>query len=98
MPELITLIELWKRVLGEPPTEAQFALWGEMHSGEFLRRAILKTAQKNLTLNQTMSLDHKVRFVSKISSTLTGQAAAHAKNRELLAVEMTATQKRGERA
>jgi hypothetical protein len=92
MPELITLIELWKRLLGEPPAEVQFALWAEMHSGEFLRRAILTTAAKNLNIGQTMSLDHKVRFVSKVASTLTSRAAAHARNRERLSAEMAGTQ------
>lgn len=51
------LIELWKRTLGEPPTEAQFAIWEGLHTPEVMKRAILRTLTKaGLTSTERQSL------------------------------------------
>jgi len=72
------IVELWKRTLGVPPTDAQFAIWEGLHTPEVMKRAILKTAVKNQQLNSTMSLDHRLRFASKVMLALTSQAAERA--------------------
>jgi hypothetical protein len=77
-------IELWKRTLGEPPNETQFAIWQALHTPEVIKRGILKTAIKAQLLNGCMSTDHKLRFASKVMSTLTDANAQHARNRERL--------------
>jgi hypothetical protein len=81
------LINLWTRLLGEPPDCEQFALWGEMHPVDVVRRGVLKTAAKNLSVGKTMSHDHKIRFASKVMSTLTEQAATNAANKTRLREE-----------
>jgi hypothetical protein len=65
------LMELWDRILGDPPLIQQFELWACMHSPETMKRGITKTAMKNLQLNGLMSQDHRVRFASKVMQTRT---------------------------
>jgi hypothetical protein len=84
MRELMTL---WERTLGTPPSEIQFVVWVESYDPEIVRRAILKTAQKNLSVNGTMSENHKIRFASKVMSTASAQKDEHAENREKLRQE-----------
>jgi hypothetical protein len=83
------LIQLWGKVLGEPPAPEQFAIWTESYTSEVVRRAILKTATKNQTMGGSMSQDHRIRFASRVMMTLTEQAAEHAANREQLQAEMS---------
>lgn len=75
---------LWEKTLGVLPTDEQFAIWGELHTQETIRKAILKTAMKNQGMNGQMSPEHRLRFASKVMSTLTAQDVEHAKNREAL--------------
>lgn len=82
------LIELWTKLLGETPAPVQFELWLAMYPVDIVRRGILKTAEKNLSLNQTMSQDHKVRFASRVMRTASEASAEHAENRARLAAEM----------
>jgi hypothetical protein len=37
------LIKLWTKTLDTRPVDDQFTLWGEMHTSEVIRQAILKT-------------------------------------------------------
>jgi hypothetical protein len=67
------LIELWKKVLGVPPSEQEFIIWLESHPADVVRRGILKAATKNMQMGGTMSQDHAVRFASKVM--LTAEAA-----------------------
>jgi hypothetical protein len=60
------LMDMWTRVLGDPPLIQQFELWACMHSPETMKRGITKTAMKNLQMGGQMSQDHKVRFASKV--------------------------------
>jgi hypothetical protein len=83
------LTQLWKQLLGEPPTDDQFTLWTALHTPEVVKQAILKTAAKNLSLGKTMSSDYKIRFASKVMLTQTERNAANAANRERLNVEMS---------
>ena len=82
------LIELWRRTIGEPPTLRQFEVWGALHTDDIIRRGILKTATKNLSLSVPMSPNHLIRFASKVMTTATDQIAANARNREALNQEM----------
>jgi hypothetical protein len=82
------LIELWTKVLSDPPSDEQFALWTALHTPEVVRQGILRTAAKDLSLGKTMSSDYKVRFASKVMLTQTERNAAHATNREKLREEL----------
>jgi hypothetical protein len=84
------LIELWKRLLGDPPADEQFDFWVALHTTEVVRQAILKTAGKNLALGKTMDLDYKIRFASKVMLTITERRDEHAANRTRLRDEMEA--------
>jgi hypothetical protein len=84
MRELITL---WERTLGTAPPEPQFVIWTESHATDLVRKAILKTATKNQTMGGTMSLDHQVRFASKVMLTLSEQRQEHSENRRRLEQE-----------
>ena len=78
---------LWGRLLGQIPSDAQFDFWTAMHSPEVIEHSILKTTQKNLSVNGTMSQDHKVRFASKVMLIQSERNMSHAANREKLRQE-----------
>src|ERR1035438_6624348 len=65
------LISFWERVLGNPPSKEQFAIWAELHSLETMHRAILKTAIKNQKMGGSMTQDHRERFASKVMDSRT---------------------------
>jgi hypothetical protein len=69
--ELTNLKEFWASVFDETPSDAQFVVWADLHSLDTIRRGITKTAIKNLQKGGTMTLDHKVRFASKVMLTKT---------------------------
>jgi hypothetical protein len=69
--ELIDLKELWEKCLGAAPSDTQFDLWLSMHTKDVVRIGILKTAEKNLTLHGSMSVDHKLRFASSVMNART---------------------------
>jgi hypothetical protein len=50
MIELNELKALWMELLGNAPSEKQWAFWGLTHTPPVIRRGILKTAQKNLSV------------------------------------------------
>lgn len=78
---------LWSRTLGPPPPDEQFFIWMESHDTKIVRTGILKAAAKNQAMLGQMSQDHRVRFASKVMSTLTALAKEHAANKEKLAQE-----------
>ena len=84
MRELTTLIELWTKVLGEPPTEQQFLIWAELYPVDVIRKGVLKTAIKNQNLGGMMTQDHRVRFANRVMQTAVRDAEDHAANRERL--------------
>lgn len=67
----VALMNMWTRVLGDPPLIQQFELWACTHSPGTIERGITKTAIKNLRLGGAMSQDHRVRFASKVMQTRT---------------------------
>jgi hypothetical protein len=79
---------LWSRLLGETPSDQQFDLWAALHSPEVVRRGILKTTQKNLSVGGTMTADHKVRFAAKCMITASAANEDHEANRQRLDEEM----------
>lgn len=79
---------LWGKVLGHTPSDQQFDLWLAMHKPEIVKRGILKTAQKNMSIGGTMDQDFKVRFASKVMLMATAEQKEHAENRARLAAEM----------
>jgi hypothetical protein len=88
MNEQIELRELWIRLLGTPPSDAQFFVWVKWHTLPVVHRAILKTAGKDLSLGKTMSRDHKIRFASKVMISATERNLINAENQKRLSAEM----------
>jgi hypothetical protein len=82
------IIALWKKLLGDAPSEEQFDFWERLHTPEVVQQAILKTMGKNLALGKKMDLDYKVRFASKVMLTMTARKEAHAANKARLQEEM----------
>ena len=70
MPELKSL---WERLLGAAPNDAQFELWGTLHSLETVKHGIVKTAVKNQSTGDLMTTDHKIRFASAVMNSSTAQ-------------------------
>jgi hypothetical protein len=87
MNELNELKLLWEELLGKIPSDQQWTFWGLMHTPPIIRRGILKTAQKNLSMGGTMSDDHRVRFASKVMLTQQARNEENTANRENLRKE-----------
>ena len=81
------LIDLWAKVLGQPPSEQQFLIWMESHPSDVVRYGILRTATKNQMMGGSMSQDHRIRFASKVMLTLSALRQENATNREKLRQE-----------
>jgi hypothetical protein len=88
----MTMQELWRSTLGEPPMLEQFGVWAAMHTEDVVRLAILRTARKNISLNGTMSLEYKMRFASKVALVQSQRNAEHALNKARLQAEMSGVQ------
>ena len=73
--------------LGERPTKEQWAIWEALYPVDVIRKAILKTAMKNQSMNGEMSHDYRLRFASRVMMTAVQQSAEHAENREHLRQE-----------
>jgi len=78
------LIELWKKLLGEPPTEQQFLIWGELYPVGIIRKGVLKTAIKNQNLGGTMTQDHRIRFANRVMQSAAKDVEVNAANRARL--------------
>ncbi len=81
------LVQLWKTMLGTPPADEQFAVWAALHTPEVVRKAILTTAAKDLSLGKTMTLDYKTRFASKVMLVQSERNTSNALNRQRLGQE-----------
>lgn len=81
------LVELWKTMLGTPPGDEQFTVWAALHTPEVVRKAILTTAAKDLSLGKTMTFDYKIRFASKVMLVQTERNTSNASNRQRLSEE-----------
>ncbi|MGA8313391.1 MAG: hypothetical protein WB755_25435 [Terriglobales bacterium] len=81
------LINLWTKTLGTPPADEQFTVWAALHSPEIVRKAILTTAAKDLSLGKTMTLDYKIRFASKVMLVQSERNTSNALNRQRLSEE-----------
>ena len=68
----------WATLLPElKPDARQFLVWLELHPLSRLVDAVTRTASKNMRLNGTMTLEHSVRFCSKVANTLKTEAQQH---------------------
>jgi hypothetical protein len=64
------LKELWLSLMpGLCPDEKQFALWLSLHPLERVVYSVNRTASKFAKLNGAMTLEHGVRFCSKVANT-----------------------------
>jgi hypothetical protein len=87
LTELMTLIELWRKLLGDSPTEPQFLIWGELYPVEIIRKGVLKTAIKNQNLGGTMTQDHRIRFANRVMQSAAKDVEDNAVNRQRLSQE-----------
>lgn len=87
------LVELWTTMLDTPPVDEQFTVWAALHTPEVVRRAILTTAAKDLSLGKRMSLDYKIRFASKVMLAQTERNTSNALNRQRLSEEFEGVQR-----
>jgi hypothetical protein len=66
MNNIEPLKTLWKQLLGELPTDADFIIWCELY-GYVTRHAISKTGLKQLRNPKYFeSLNHRVRFAARV--------------------------------
>lgn len=89
------LVELWTTMLGIPPADEQFTVWAALHTPEVVRKAILTTAAKDLSLGRKMTLDYKIRFASKVMLVQSERNMHNVVNRERLNQEFAGHQKEG---
>ncbi|MGE5052931.1 MAG: hypothetical protein ACM3WP_02110 [Acidobacteriota bacterium] len=73
---------LWQKLLAVPPADDQWQLWAELHTPAVIRKAILATASKNMSLGRTMDQDFMLRFASKVMIVQSQRDVDNAANRE----------------
>lgn len=77
--EVNALCNFWYSLLPEfSPGAQQMRIWLDLHSFDRIVHAIEKTAAKNGKLNGAMTLEHAVRFCSKVANTRKTQQEAQA--------------------
>ena len=77
--EAEALQQQWEALFPNLKLDArQFLIWLELHPLSRMSEAVRVTAQKNLRLNGIMSLDHAVRYCSKVANTAKFNAAGAA--------------------
>src|ERR1700730_8326438 len=64
--DLTELIDLWTRTIGNPPSVQQFEIWMATHTPDVIKIGIIKTATKNAMMGGLMSVEHRVKFASKV--------------------------------
>jgi hypothetical protein len=62
--QLKSVMDLWTRLIGDPPIEKQFLFWLEAYGLEITRAGILRTAERNLYMNGKMTEPDRVKFAS----------------------------------
>jgi hypothetical protein len=72
--EVSRLMDIWERTVGSTPPAAQFEIWRALHSPEVMKKGIIATAKKNLSM--TMSPEYRIRFASAVMNTKSGQEAS----------------------
>ena len=78
------LKQLGQKLIGPPPADDQWQLWSKLHTPAVIRKAILATAAKNMSLGRTMDQDFTLKFASKVMIVQTERDAENAANRERL--------------
>ena len=67
--EVTALCQLWYSLFPEfSPGANQMGVWLDLHTFDRVIYAIKRTAGKNAKLNGTMTLEHAVRFCSKVAN------------------------------
>ncbi|MCU1240991.1 MAG: hypothetical protein JWO71_1717 [Candidatus Acidoferrum typicum] len=67
--EVTALCQFWYSLFPEfSPGANQMGVWLDLHTFERMVDAIKRTAAKNAKLNGAMTLEHAVRFCSKVAN------------------------------
>ncbi len=67
--EILALCNFWQSLFPEfSPGAPQMRVWLDLHSFDRVVYAIKRTAAKNAKLNSAMTLEHAVRFCSKVAN------------------------------
>ena len=68
--ECAALRELWVSLMPELcPDEKQFVVWLSLHPLDRMVLSVKRTASKDAKLTGSMTLEHAVRFCSKVANT-----------------------------
>jgi len=68
--ECAAVKELWLSLMPDLwPDDRQFLLWLGLHPFDRVVYSVRRTASKHAKLNGTMTLEHAVRFCSKVANT-----------------------------
>lgn len=77
--ECAALKELWLSLMPNLfPDDRQFLLWLGLHPFDRVVYSVRRTASKHAKLSGTMTLEHAVRFCSKVANTLKTEQEAKA--------------------
>lgn len=75
--EVTALCNFWHSLFPEfSPGAQQMRVWLDLHNFDRVVHAIQRTAAKNVKLNGSMSLEHAVKFCSKVANVQKTKAAA----------------------
>ncbi len=67
--ECSALRELWNSLMPDVcPDDRQFLLWLNLHPFDRVVYSVKRTASKHAKLGDTMTLEHAVRFCSKVAN------------------------------
>ncbi len=67
--EVLSLCKFWHSLFPEfSPGASQMRVWLDLHAFDRVVYAIERTAAKNAKLNSAMTLEHAVRFCSKVAN------------------------------
>jgi hypothetical protein len=77
--ECAALKELWSSLMPDVcPDAQQFRLWLSLHPFDRIVYSVKRTASKHAKLTGTMTLEHSVRFCSKVANTRKTEQEARA--------------------
>jgi len=68
LAEARTLSSLWKTSGLPGMNDGQISVWLDLHPFQRMVHAIKRTASKNSRLDGSMTLDHAVRYCSKVAN------------------------------
>lgn len=67
MTQLENALTVWTSLFeGEPPSREQFAIWTLKYSEDVVGKGFIATAVHNQKMSGEMTLNHRIRFASRV--------------------------------